>query len=675
MPPSDSEDEAQDDLEFDRMSDADEDIEDDILDALEGELTAAAEEASEPEDDSDSDDSDNNSDYEEVEDRLMPQSLAAELEVAIAAVHPEGSIPPSPMNESPLPVPPKSPTPPIPRKRSLSPAQIRHIKLFEDLRVPRSYTVEAICAIPHPVPTHSLASSLCMTHLLTGSDDGYIRDYDIFSAVNGKLFLTAPQRHHCGVMEGLMKAAPIRCWWENPGLAIGPPNSLEEVPLSAPYSLLMHSDALWSLAGSEQGHINLFTVRHEPGRLCHVMPGHRGPVSSLAMEHDEKGFFSAGWDGEAYQWDLNTGQVVRNFKSHGSQLTAIAVRPLVVDFNGNAWNPADHAYLNANPPVGEMVPETPNAPPAQEQPFVPDSDPNDFLAQSLNSMMDLPTDTMMQTESVPPPPHDSDSRSDKSDFDPLFDDPDADGETDLDKTTTGFVFGQPTAPAPSNPSSVIALPQQSQRVVSSTGAGAKAPKNAPPILDPVSYASFSPDVLMIASIDGQISLWDKRVNSPGRGVGRLWMSEKTPPWCVSACWSADGSQIYAGRRNGTIDIHDVRQFGPAIMGTPRVLKTLKNPASSGVVSCVVAFPDGRHLACASNDNIRLWNVAEAGEPDAFGKLRSGVQFKIIPGHHGGFISQMLVDRAARFLVSSSSNRGWFGDSTRTVFVHEIKHLH
>ena len=43
---------------------------------------------------------------------------------------------------------------------------------------------------------------------------------------------------------------------------------------------------------------------------------------------------------------------------------------------------------------------------------------------------------------------------------------------------------------------------------------------------------------------------------------------------------------------------------------------------------------------ASSDNIRLWNVAEANEPDASGKMKSGVQFKIIPGHHGGFISQM-----------------------------------
>lgn len=127
---------------------------------------------------------------------------------------------------------------------------------------------------------------------------------------------------------------------------------------------------------------------------------------------------------------------------------------------------------------------------------------------------------------------------------------------------------------------------------------------------------------------------------------------------MQACWSADGSQIYVGRRNAIIDVWDVRQTGSAHMGTPRLLKTLRNPPVSGDISCVVAFPDGRHLAwcvrysnvwssltdsrlcSASNDNIRLWNVAEAYEPDASGKVKSGVQFKIIPGHHGGIISQM-----------------------------------
>lgn len=138
---------------------------------------------------------------------------------------------------------------PVSERRSLSPAQQRRTGLLANLHFPKSYTVEAICAIPHPVPTHSLAASACMTHLITGSDDGYIRNYDIFTGVNGKIFLTAPQRHHCGVMEGLMKAAQLRCWWENPTdyPQVGP---AEDTELCPPYSLLMQSDALWALSGS-----------------------------------------------------------------------------------------------------------------------------------------------------------------------------------------------------------------------------------------------------------------------------------------------------------------------------------------------------------------------------------------------------------------------------------------
>jgi len=268
-----------------------------------------------------------------------------------------------------------------------------------------------------------------------------------------------------------------------------------------------------------------------------------------------------------------------------------------------------------------------------------------------------------------------DAKSDMS-YDPLFDEPDADGELDRENNghwqqthglnVSSSQVGPPTLAMPSHPTS-----QPSGRGSTSSVA---VPKNAPPLLDSAGYSTFSSDVLMTASIDGQIILWDKRVNTPRKGVGRLEMSEKTPPWCVSACWSTDGRHMYAGRRNGTVDVWDVRQLGRSGPGgPPRLLKTLRNPTSSGVVSCVVAFPDGRHIASASSDNIRLWNASDAGEPDASGKIKSGVQFKIIPGHHGGYISQMIVDPAARFLVSASSNRGWHGESSRTVFVHDIKH--
>ena len=140
-------------------------------------------------------------------------------------------------------------TPPSQRTRSLSPSHTRRSQLRPSVLYPRSYTVEAICALPHPVPTHSLATTPCMTHVLTGSEDGYIRDYDIFSAVNGKTFLTAPQRHHAGVVEGSLKAGQVRSWWENPETPMSTPNS-ERPPV---HSLALHGDALWCLSGTNAG--------------------------------------------------------------------------------------------------------------------------------------------------------------------------------------------------------------------------------------------------------------------------------------------------------------------------------------------------------------------------------------------------------------------------------------
>ncbi|EGN93245.1 hypothetical protein SERLA73DRAFT_189759 [Serpula lacrymans var. lacrymans S7.3] len=489
-----------------------------------------------------------------------------------------------------------------------------------------------------------------------------------------------------------MKAGQIRYWWENPDL----PNYSGGVPvanepsLSPVYSLAMHSDALWSIAGTNRGHINMFTVRHEPGRLFYVIPNaHRGPISALSLDHNEKGLFSAGWDGEAIQWDLNTGQLVRKFTVHGAQLVNIAVRPLGTPYYGisptSSAEPdgAPYSYHDAGYsfPSGQNDSEAP-----QEKSIAPDILP-EGVSDSAETAQPSNATTVRQAATSDPQNQDADSKSDAS-FDPLFDDePDADGEPDNDSVKLEGSVARDQLPqkdSTMNPASVPPnsnitganpvnnLHPPSQTMGRTSTVSAAPPKNAPPAFDPSMSATFSPDILMTAAINGQILLWDRRVNSAGQGVGRLWNHE-APPWCVSACWSTDGSQIYIGRRKATLDVWDIRQLGrsgPA--GTPRLLKTLRNPPSSGAVSCVVPFPDGRHIACASSDNIRLWNAAEAGESEGIGKSKSGVQFKIIPGHHGGFVSQMVVDPGARFLVSASSNRGWHGESTRTVFVHDIK---
>lgn len=142
------------------------------------------------------------------------------------------------------------PPPPSTRPRSLSPAFIRRKAIKSTLSGP--FAVEAVCALPHPCPTHSLAASACFSHFLTGSQDGYIRDYDIYPSLNGKTFLSAPQRHHAGVVEGTLKAGQLRSWWENPEHGDDPSRSAEEdASLSPVFSMVMQSDALWSAAGTE----------------------------------------------------------------------------------------------------------------------------------------------------------------------------------------------------------------------------------------------------------------------------------------------------------------------------------------------------------------------------------------------------------------------------------------
>ncbi|EJD02340.1 WD40 repeat-like protein [Fomitiporia mediterranea MF3/22] len=611
MAHSDSDDdvEVNDAFDFDaRSSEADEVNEDDLFDADEASERAEETGSEEEEEDADAEAEAEAEGEEDEEDEDESMDIAA---VQKEIVPLQASLQPPP-----LPGPSighvKEQTPEL-QERPMSPAQARRAKLVPALLNPRSYTVEAICAIAHPEPTHSLAASACMTHLLTGSQDGYVRDYDVFAAVNGKTFLTAPQRAHCGVVEGTMKAGQLRMWWENPAFPTSADSVVEDHSRSPVTSLAMHSDALWALAGTEKGHVNLFTVRHEPGQFITAMDGHRNLVSSLAISHDEMGFFSAGWDGDVYQWDLNTGHQVRKFTSTGAQVAVVAVRPL-----------------------------GPTLPP-----------PTSTSAGGSNN-----NNARQQQD-------DDDAKSDGS-YDPLFDEPDED-EKDA-------AVGMTQAKTSGNEQQATSSTTPQAKTPAAAG-GATYPRG-PPVLDSASYGAFSPDVLLTASVDGSIVLWDRRVNTPGKGVGRLEMSSKTPPWCVSACWSADGGQVYAGRRNCTVDVWDTRQYGQAVNGVPRLMKTLRNPTSSGAVSCVAAFPDGRHIAVASNDNIRLWNASEGGEgtETGGGRGRSGVPFKIIPGHHGGIISQMLIDPAGRFMVSASSNRGWSGESTRVVLIHDIKHL-
>ena len=106
-------------------------------------------------------------------------------------------------------------------------------------------------------------------------------------------------------------------------------------------------------------------------------------------------------------------------------------------------------------------------------------------------------------------------------------------------------------------------------------------------VDGQSATTQSPDdILLCACIDGAISIWDRR---QARQALRIPLSRGTPPWCMSACWSVDGTGVFAGRRNGSMEAYDLR-------GTvDEPMKTIKMPHNSGPVSLVQAMPNGRSL--------------------------------------------------------------------------------
>jgi len=56
-------------------------------------------------------------------------------------------------------------------------------------------------------------------------------------------------------------------------------------------------------------------------------------------------------------------------------------------------------------------------------------------------------------------------------------------------------------------------------------------------------------LLLSTSVDGKSYLWDKRTDTPARNL--ILKDNKTPPWALSSCWSADGNMVYVGRRNST----------------------------------------------------------------------------------------------------------------------------
>ncbi|CAK7275366.1 Transcription factor spt8 [Sporothrix epigloea] len=187
------------------------------------------------------------------------------------------------------------------------------------------YDIVPTMAAPQATSINALAVTPDLRYWMTGGSDGYIRKYDGPGTINGRQLLTVAQRHP--FVDSVVKAGILMSYWENEEPSSASTRGVEEHILSPVYSLAIHSRALWLLAGTESGGINLQSVRHDEGKRITCLQRHTNAVSVLQLAPDEKSVLSGSWDKAIFDWDLNTGQVRREFDGSSGQLSAIELRP------------------------------------------------------------------------------------------------------------------------------------------------------------------------------------------------------------------------------------------------------------------------------------------------------------------------------------------------------------
>ncbi|CAK7200883.1 Transcription factor spt8 [Sporothrix eucalyptigena] len=200
-----------------------------------------------------------------------------------------------------------------------------HLRARPEALNAKIYDIVPTMAAPQATSINALAVTPDLRYWMTGGSDGYIRKYDGPGTINGRQLLTVAQRHP--FVDSVVKAGILMSYWENEEPPSASARGAEEHILSPVYSLAVHSRALWLLAGTEGGGINLQSVRHDEGKRITCLQRHTNAVSVLQLAPDEKGVLSGSWDKTILDWDLNTGLTRRDFDGSSGQISAIEPRP------------------------------------------------------------------------------------------------------------------------------------------------------------------------------------------------------------------------------------------------------------------------------------------------------------------------------------------------------------
>ncbi|WEW55996.1 Transcription factor spt8 [Emydomyces testavorans] len=544
--------------------------------------------------------------------------------------------------------------------------------------VPRSealaattYDIVPTTAAPHSTSINAVTATADMRWVFSGGSDGYIRKFNWVDSINSKLMLTVAQRHP--FVDSVVKAGVLMAYWEN----------MDGSSLSPVYSLASQAEGLWLLSGLESGGIRLQSVRHDEGKEIAVLQQHTSAVSALCLTSDEQSLLSGSWDKKVFDWDLNTGQIRQTFGASVGQISGIEIRPesaLPVPLESGESQITNGTFLPNNPTRGasgsHAVNGGANAHASEAGLDQSVTSPADSLHSLFGDDDHVPADTDVPSGGAFAEAGADDEISQAITNGIRQDKEDAKEEAKAQKEMTAQLNGAFNHPSISDS---VSLPGTQEHHSFSSHAeslpnGITEPlANGLPHAEDLESANVSKSILnsssesrpnivrdttfLCASIDGTIRVWDRRQPDP---VARIVVPRNTPPWCMNACWSPDGNYIYAGRRNGTVEEYSLHR------GLREPQRTFKFPQGSGAVSALKAMPNGRHLICASHDILRLYDLK-----DDQSSRQSTVPFLIIPGHRTGTISQLYMDAACRFLISTSGNRGWEGATTEVLLGYEI----
>ncbi|PYH98677.1 WD40 repeat-like protein [Aspergillus ellipticus CBS 707.79] len=529
-----------------------------------------------------------------------------------------------------------------------------------------TFDIVPTTAAPHSTSINAVTATADMRWVFSGGSDGYVRKFNWVDSINSKLMLTVAQRHP--FVDSVMKAGVLMTYWEN----------MDGNTISPVYSLASHSEGLWLLSGLESGSIRLQSVRHDEGKEIALLQQHTSAVSVLSLTSDEKSLLSGSWDKRVFDWDLNTGQTRRAFGGIAGQISTIEIRPEsslpvprdTAEFqqpngtyssnyeaagndnfnfmdttndgengagsNPQAGSPADSLFGGADSLFGDENGNGGEDAGASGNAFGVDDD-DEFGKALTNGVLpdaDAPGEPEPSQNSVPEAPAAPE---------------DAGSTTVPPETHANNTQHETEVPNGTSQPMVNGLPHAEELEPS-----AQAQDSALPMQ--IDSTSTADNVFLAASIDGTIRVCDRRQSEP---VSRI-TPQNSPPWCMNACWSPDGNYIYAGRRNGTVEEYSLHK------GLRNPERTFKFPQGSGPVTALRAMPNGRHVVCASHDILRLYDLKHEQVT-----RHSTVPFLIIPGHRTGTVSQLYIDQACRYMVSTSGNRGWEGNTTEVLLGYEI----